>query len=81
MQVATAAERSERLFVETGDGVRQDGAAGEALAVAFGVWVAPFYAAAERAENRLGGFQFVGDFLSLSSDFTRAKSSAERSAC
>jgi len=33
--------------------------------VAFRVRVARFHAAAERAQNRLGGFQFVGEFLQL----------------
>jgi hypothetical protein len=33
------------------------------LAVTFGIWIAAFHDQPERAKHRIGGFQFVGEFL------------------
>ena len=63
VQISAALEGEDGIFVHAEVAAEIGGADAEALAVAFGIGVAAFDDEAERAQNGVGGFQFVGEFL------------------
>lgn len=63
VEVSAALQGDERIFVHAEMAAEFDGVYGEPLAVALGVGITAFDNQSKSAENGVGGFELVGEFL------------------